>query len=391
MEPFGVVDASRSVAPRSRCRSRENRTTCRYEPWDGTRGTASCMVTPNGRWISTAIGLWCAACSADPSTGGRPRGDPPAGAADGSTGIAVDAPLVVVGNDAGSIRVDPQDGKATDGCTDQAKNFIYVLGVSPTAFATVLYKFAPDKKEFTLVGNLNCGGNGDVNSMAVDRKGTAWVNWGNQVFQVSTTDASCSPAPAINLAMDWARIGMGFSNDAPGSASETLFVAQRLAMGANGSAALGRLSATGALDPVGPFSGGGISGLDAELTGTGDARLYAFFIKGDNRDANFDPLLGLIDKATASVSKPVTLKGVSAATSGGNCTNGGGCIRDWAFSFWGGRFYFYTAAQTNSMVTEYDPLADGGTGITLNYATAPLQIVGAGVSTCAPTTPPIVR
>src|SRR5258706_16455068 len=118
------------------------------------------MGTPGGLWLSIAIGLAGAACSADAQTGGRPRGEPPLGPVDGSMGIAMDAPVIVVAPDAGSIRVDPPDGRTSDGCTDQAKNFIYVLGVSTPAFATVLYKFAPDKKEFTLVGNLNCGGNG---------------------------------------------------------------------------------------------------------------------------------------------------------------------------------------------------------------------------------------
>jgi hypothetical protein len=42
-------------------------------------------------------------------------------------------------------------------------------------------------------------------------------------------------------------------------------------------------------------------------------------------------------------------------------------------------------------VTQYDPFAETGNGITLQYATAPLTIVGAGVSTCAPTDPPIVH
>jgi hypothetical protein len=63
------------------------------------------------------------------------------------------------------------------------------------------------------------------------------------------------------------------------------------------------------------------------------------------------------------------------------------CPQAWAFSFWGGDFYLYTASSTttSSTVTHYTT-ADGG--IDTGYTTAGFTIVGAGVSTCAPTTPP---
>ena len=65
---------------------------------------------------------------------------------------------------------------------------------------------------------------------------------------------------------------------------------------------------------------------------------------------------------------------------------------DWAFSFWGGSFYFYTMPDETvypnrtTNVTKYDP----GTGaLDTSYMTnIGFRIVGAGVSTCAPIKPP---
>jgi hypothetical protein len=187
---------------------------------------------------------------------------------------------------------------------------------------------------------------------------------------------------------------MGFSIDAVGSEAETLFVSNHTdGLSPMMPSTLGKLDPSGKLTVVSAVSGGPYTDLNAELTGTGDARLYAFFIKPANMNPNVDPVFGLLDKATAAVSKAVTATGISVATAGsaGGCTNGGGCINSWAFSFWGGRFYFYTGHGMPSTVTEYDPFVETGTGITLNYTTAPIDIVGAGVSTCAPTRPPIVR
>jgi hypothetical protein len=76
-----------------------------------------------------------------------------------------------------------------------------------------------------------------------------------------------------------------------------------------------------------------------ELTGTGDAKLYGFFT---TRPAH----LAAIDKATAATPDAIPLPMVDASTGG------------YAFSFWGGSFWFYTASDTDTTkVTRYDPTA----------------------------------
>jgi hypothetical protein len=58
----------------------------------------------------------------------------------------------------------------------------------------------------------------------------------------------------------------------------------------------------------------------------------------------------------------------------------------WAFSFWGGDFYLYTATSGDSTVNRYRP-SDGSVD-TAYMTQIGFRIVGAGVSTCAPLQPP---
>jgi hypothetical protein len=236
-----------------------------------------------------------------------------------------------------------------------------------------LYSFAPDKKLFTKIGLLGCMTTMQPNSMAVDRNAVAWVNYvgggggnasGGVIFQVSTKDASCQPSPAMTLPSGWAQLGMAFSTNAGGGAvSETLFVS------GNGTGmGLGSIHlATATLTPIGPFTGS-VAGQDAELTGTGDGRLFGYFTTNPVNVAQ-------IDKPTGATPTPVPMSGVSTPS-------------DWAFSFWGGHFYLYSAPGkgTGSDVIDYDPSTGA---INLTYMTSiGFTIVGAGVSTCAPTVPP---
>jgi hypothetical protein len=249
---------------------------------------------------------------------------------------------------------------------------VYVLSATND-----LYSFAPDKKAFTKIGPLGCQTAMQPNSMAVDRNATAWVNYvdpgmgtsdvAGVIFQVSTKDASCAPAPAMNLPAGWFRLGMGYSaNGGTGSTSETLFVSGNTGTGTG--AGLGSVDlATSSLTPIGNFSGA-LSGQDAELTGTGDGRLFGYFTTTPVE-------VGPIDKATGATQMPVPMTGVRAPS-------------DWAFSFWGGHFYLYTAPGhgSGSDVIDYDPTTGA---IDASFMTGiGFTIVGAGVSTCAPTMPP---
>ncbi len=214
--------------------------------------------------------------------------------------------------------------------------------------------------------------------MAIDRDAVAWVNYvtndifdsAGAIYRVSTADASCTSAAPIPLPSGWFRLGMGFSTASATDTTETLFVTATGDPLTGASAGLGRIdprALTGM--PIGSFTGA-LRGQNAELTGTGDGRLYGFFTTTPVQVAQ-------IDKSTGAILDTQALRGVETPQA-------------WAFSFWGGDFYLYTApaasAGRTSNVTRYRP-SDGS--VDPSYMTdIGFRIVGAGVSTCAPIAPP---
>jgi hypothetical protein len=249
------------------------------------------------------------------------------------------------------------------GCSEAAK-LVYVV-----TDQNALYSFAPDKLTFTSIGTLSCpSGVATPNSMAVDRSGTAWVNFSDgSLFKVSTTDASCTATSFQPGQSGFGRFGMAFATNSATSQDETLYVVgiEGLA-GGKGLAKIDLL--TMVLTTIGDFSGN-LQGQGAELTGTGDGRLFGFFTTSPYAT------LAQIDKSTGATSAAQTLNGVST----GNA---------WAFSFWGGDFWFYTASGLSpSTVTRKQTSTDGSLS-TAKKDVGGFRIVGAGVSTCAPTAPP---
>jgi hypothetical protein len=283
------------------------------------------------------------------------------------------------GGGAGGVGGDPNvgsggsigtGGSGTGKSCSAAAALIYVL-----SDANDLYSFEPLNKQFTKIGPLKCPTTMQPNSMAVDRDAVAWVNYvqsglagdnAGAIFKVNTADASCEPTVAVVLPNGWYRLGMGFSTDKSKGTDETLFVAGT-GSGLSNSPGLGRIDmATHTLSPIGQFTGA-LSGQSGELTGTGDARLFGFFTTSP-------VVVAEIDKTSGATPSPSSLSQVQTPMA-------------WAFSFWGGDFYLYTAsASTNSNVTRYRP-ADGSTD-TSYMANVGFRIVGAGVSTCAPTETP---
>lgn len=291
-------------------------------------------------------------------------GDNSSGSGNGSSGVGgVD--LTTTGSGTGG-------GSAVD-CSEAAK-LIYVLSDEND-----LYSFQPQMKLFKKIGPLGCNTAMQPNSMAVDRDATAYVNYvesdplfgtdsAGAVFKVSTADASCQPT-SIQLPNSWYRLGMGFSTDKVGDTAETLFVTGTSSSpGGGDSPGVGKIDfAKGSVVPIGQFSGS-LSGQSAELTGTGDARLFGFFTTTPVQVAE-------INKDTGATTNAVSLAQVETPIA-------------WAFSFWGGDFYLYTASDplSTSNVTKYSP--KNGTTDPAYMTDIGFRIVGAGVSTCAPVEEP---
>ncbi len=262
-----------------------------------------------------------------------------------------------------TVDATPDEASASD-CSNDATAFVFVL-----SSANDLYRFAPDKKVFSKIGALGCATSSGPNSMAVDRQAVAWVNYLDGTLRpVSTKDAGCQGQP-ITLPSTWSPVGMGFSSTSAGSSSETLYLAGAQAAATSG---FGRVEfGDGSIVPIGQFTAP-LMGQNAELTGTGDGRLFGFFAASPVQIAE-------IDKATGAILSSVPLTQI-------------GTPSDFAFSFWGGRFYLYTypnATGTTTNVSEYDPKT--GTVDTTYMTDIGFLIVGAGVSTCAPIVPPTAR
>jgi hypothetical protein len=278
------------------------------------------------------------------------------GAGNGGVGQGGDGGTIFpVGSGGGGV------GGGGDNCSSEAK-LVYVL-----SDANDLYSFDPPAKVFKKIGTVNCVSGMNVNSMAIDRDAVAWVNYvggsfgdsSGSIYKVSTKDASCDPAPAVKLPAGWYRLGMGYSTNGAGDTGETLFVA-----GTDGTG-LAKIE-NGSLMPIKDFTPAAFTGQSAELTGTGDGRLFGYFTTTPVQVAE-------INKTTGAVTNPKAITGLETPLA-------------WAFSFWGGDFYLYAATLGNSRVSRYRP-ADGT--IDNNYMPdIGFRIIGAGVSTCAPLLPP---
>lgn len=308
--------------------------------------------------LPAVVGLAVVACSSSSTRAGfDPAAEAPGSS--GSSGSSGD-------NTSGGFGGDSGVPSNTDGCSDAAK-LVYVLSLEGD-----LYSFAPADKKFTKVGPLSCkSGNKTFIpiSMAVDRNAVAWVNMREDslfptedlMFKVDTTNAACSPT-GIRGSMG----GMGFSTNAGTTDKETLFV---IGAGSGLGGGLVRVDfATEKFVPVADLT----ENVDLELTGTGDGRLYAFL--------QDDPLtLAAMDKTTAVYSDKVQLSQIPKPQA-----------PMFAFSFWGGDFYFYTATDTSaSKTTNVARYRPSDKSMDTSYMTSiGFHIVGAGVSTCAPTAAP---
>jgi hypothetical protein len=203
--------------------------------------------------------------------------------------------------------------------------------------------------------------------MGVDRKGIGYIlfNDGN-LFRVSMANpASCQPTgfrPGGSQGFT-DTFGMGFAKDTTGP-GETLYLASDTLSGATTPSLAAVDTTTFRLRVIGRFN----PVIDlVELTGTGAGDLFAFHATSTTAT---DSYIAQLDKTNARVTGQVHLPGVAQ-------------YDGWAFAFWGGDFYAFTAACrgcSNSSVTRYRP-SDGS--IT-RVATYRELIVGAGVSTCAP-------
>lgn len=245
---------------------------------------------------------------------------------------------------------------AQDDCGISSK-YIYVMTGNRE-----LHRFDPTNQTFRIIGKLECDdrNRGRPYSMAVARSGTAYVifEYGH-LFQVDTRDASCKKTSLVPGQHGFRKFGMGFTlND---SGQDELYISSTEIGGIGYQ--LGRLDLDAmTISVVGRYDR--ITGR-AELTGNARGELYGAFEGTPFHIASISP-------QDASIGYVESLDGASFER--GN----------FAFATWGGQFYLFAGPGYKSDVFLYDPTI----GTTQKIAETGLTIVGAGVSTCAPTEPP---
>lgn len=248
-------------------------------------------------------------------------------------------------------------GTGGDGCSDAAK-LVYVVDSNER-----MSQFDPPTKTFTDLGTLTCpaGLGATPFSMGIDRDATAWVLYSNgELFRVETkNNLACTKAAWTPNTAGLRVFGMGFSTDAAGGTTDTLFIA-----GGSGTTVPTSTLAKLDMGTFQPTTRGTVTGWP-ELTGTGNAELWGFF------PATNGARVVKINKTNGGADQTYTLSSLA------------GDPTAWAFAFHGGSFWVFLKKNLESSTTVYQVNSMTG-AITGSTLASGRTIVGAGVSTCAP-------
>jgi hypothetical protein len=238
-------------------------------------------------------------------------------------------------------------------CTE-ASQWIYTVDQNAT-----FSRFDPTTLTFTDLGVLSCPAQPGASpfSMAVDQNAVAWVVYtSGELFQVDTGTAACQATGFQPNQQGVLVFGMSFVFQ-PQTGLDTLFVAG----GGQNWNTSGDLATIGfpslVLSTIAPVPIGA-----GELAGTGDGELWDFVDSEDSFSGT--ATLAQLDPATAGVL--TSFQYPSLTTQGGFATK-----------FWGGSFWIFLGPSVFEV-----PRATGV--LSTAIANTGRDIVGAGVSTCAP-------
>lgn len=244
--------------------------------------------------------------------------------------------------------------------------FIYLLDIDGA-----LHRFQPETLELTGLGKPTCDADPPLPmAMTIDRLGDAWMYYADRkVYRVDTDTLVCEATPHVPPPGDeFVGFGLSFSADAVDSPDDTLYFSGLAGpIQPTTPAGLGRAVGDAlAFELIGPIDDLKSTAGLADLTGTGDARLFGFF-NGDSA------VISEIDKQTGKRIDPWVLDGFGTGS-------------PWAFAFYAGEFWLFTSTGGlgNTAVTTFDP---GTQTLTPRVDDLGLKIVGAGVSTCVPVLP----
>jgi hypothetical protein len=234
---------------------------------------------------------------------------------------------------------------------DHTSDLVYVIGRDDQT----LYLFDPPTLTMTPIGRLRCGTSASPGSMAVARDGFAYVRYSDEtVKQVDLTTMACRDTAYTNQRTSFGAFGMGFSSDVAGGWRETLYVADFFDV-----ATLDTQSWR--LDRFGSVAS------QAELTGTADGELWGFFPLETPAE------LAQIDKTSGRRLRTMRLPTFPEPAQ----------IDAFAFAGWGGSFWLFVREYGVGRSTDIYRV-DPGPSLVRVARDIGFDVVGAGVSTCAP-------
>lgn len=269
---------------------------------------------------------------------------------DPDTGAADTSPTDTVQSDTSPTDTGSGEDVAGPECSTKLR-FIYVIDKDKQ-----LHSFDPSTNEFTLVGEVDCDEFLDTTpaSMAMSTLGVAYINYSDSSLQrVSIDDASCTDSGWTTGTGGFDRFGMTFVADSIGGV-ETLYIASEDTLASVN-------TASWTVTEIGELPS------QCELAGTGSGELWGFF------PLESPPQIKQIDRTDASILASYNLPPLPPN------------LDTFAFTAWGGEFYiFYRVSGLGETTTVYR--FEPGTETLERVAEdTGINVVGAGVSICAPT------
>jgi len=260
----------------------------------------------------------------------------------GFTNVTEEEELVDTGS--GIVEPPPEDD-----CEDTSE-LIYVIDREDEA----LYLFNPPTLSFEFLGDLDCGVySGTPASMSVTRDGVAYVRYSdNTLYGVDLQTMNCEPT---SYETSFGSFGMGYATETQGAWQDDLYIAN-----SNQIAIVN--TNTWNLTMLGQLPS------QSELTGNSDGELWAVL------PLETPASIVQIDVGTGHTTKTLTLNGMP------NPRN----IDTFAFATWGGDFWLFIRENGMGESTDVYKVNNSGNMSKVVSGTG-LNIVGAGVSTCAPT------
>lgn len=243
--------------------------------------------------------------------------------------------------------VEEDDPAPEDDC-EGTSELIYVLSQDDEG----IYLFDPETLDFTRQGTLDCDWISSPNSMAVARDGLAYVRYSDDsVYEVNLETMACTPTAYDSGS--FGSFGMGYASDDADTWRDQLYIANKSQV-----ASLNTTTWTRKVVATLPSQ--------SELTGNGQGELWAFLpLEQPAQVLRVDLNSGALTERTPLPSFPSPYD-----------------IDTFAFATWDGDFYLFVREYGMGRSTDVYQVHDGS--MTPVLRDVGFNVVGAGVSTCAP-------